>query len=962
MKKHHFITVMLLISCVLLLLTACQTTKLDTPSRLMLDDATLVLSWNKVENARYYKVVIDGDGKNDSTLESTKASVDLSKLGEGNYSIKVIACGNGDQWRDSKPSESFSFVREYEAGFIFSLTGGQSYSLTSMGAAEVGEDGTVVIPNTYRGKPVTEIGDKAFFNKVAVKKVVLGENIERIGKQAFANCTNLTSIAFSQSLETIDASAFQSCKGLAGALCIPNSVTAIGEYAFASCEKITSLDLGEGLQSIPASAFIGCKALDKIFIPKNVKSIGQYAFSDNYNVREIVIENGLEEIGSFAFAHNRGLTKLIVPDSVTSIGEGAFMHCQALSDVTFGTGLSSVGVNAFYKSGIFNNTPTGQPVYVANWFVGYNTLDAEDKAHPEMITNVLLKDTTVGIADQALYNHKSFTTVSIPDSVKVIGYKAFANCQINVLKLGSGVRMIGERAFYGCTKLQLAVLGAYNELSGVMTDSNLEKIGDYAFYGCSNLKDIKIPGTVKEIGCYAFRNTLMYSSQTGIIYAAQYDSASRSYIYDGAWVVDHASATLGSQMQIQDGTVGIAGYSFYKSAVLKKILIPETVKYIGRSAFYLCAALEDMELPDQITRIEDYTFYGCAALKPFKLPGSLTYIGRSAFYKALLADKNKDTQTDTLVIPDTVTYIGDYAFYNTGISGIINDSDEDEGEMQEVIYGIDKIIIGNGVEYIGTRAFYGSISLKEVVLGEKLTTLGARAFYNCKLLQAVTFPENSVLETISDSAFYGCESLQQVRIPHSVTIIERNAFYKCTGMVQLDLGSVQSIGQAAFYGCAGVTQLHIPQTVSHIGKQAFRNCSGLLGVAVENDQTTIDQHAFYGCANMTVYTDGSADGENWKTGWNSTHCPIVWGCTLSEDGTYVYAVTKTESFVTMKDISKVLTAPTREGYTFAGWAYEAENTQADLSMEDLLTVADGTTVYAVWTENTAEEANLNSNR
>ncbi len=954
MKKIRFIIVTLLISCALLLLAACQTTRLDTPSRLTLDDATLVLSWDKVENARYYKVEIDGEGRNDSTIESTKASVDLSKLGEGSYVIKVIACGNDDEWRDSKPSESFSFVREHEAGFTFMLINNSSYSLISMGTADGGEDGSFIIPGTYRGKPVTEISDKAFFNKLEIRKVTLGENIERIGKQAFANCTNLTSVEFSQGLKTIDSSAFQSCKGLAGALNIPNSVTAIGEYAFASCEKITSLDVGKGIQSISANSFISCKALDKIVIPKNVKSIGEYAFSDNYNVKEIVIENGLEEIGSFAFAHNRALTKVTVPDSVTTICEGAFTYCEALSDVSFGKGLSSIGVNAFYKSGIFNNTPTGEGVYVANWFVGYNTLDGANKAHPELITSVSLKDTTIGIADEALSNHKSFATVNIPSSVKVIGYKAFANCQINMLMLGSGVTAIGERAFYGCTKLQLAVLGDYDETSGAMTNSSLKKIGDYAFYGCESLKQIKIPGTVNEIGCYAFRKTLMYSSQAGIIYAGEFDSTLQSYIYDGAWVVDNASATMGSQMEIKEGTVGIASYSFYKSSSLKKIVIPETVKYVGRSAFYLCSSLEDAELPDTVTRIEDYTFYGCSALKPFRLPDSLTYIGRSAFYKALLSDKNNDTQDDTLVIPDTVKYIGDYAFYNTGISAIINGEDEDEGEMQEVFYGIDKVIIGNGVEYIGTRAFYSSFALKEVALGEKLITLGERAFYNCKLLHTVTFSENSVLEKIGNSAFYGCESLEQIKIPHSVTTIEKNAFYKCTSISVLDLGSVESIGQSAFYGCSGLTELYIPRSVSYIGKQAFRNCSGLLGVVLENDQTTIDQHAFYGCTGMTVYTDGSSDGENWQAGWNSTHCPIIWGCTLSADGTYVYAVTKTEKFVTMKDISKVLTAPAREGYEFLGWAYEPEGELSGLSMEDLLTAADGTTLYAVWIPSTVK--------
>ncbi len=953
MKKIRFIILMLLISCALFSMAACQKTRLDTPSTLTLDDATLVLSWGKVENARYYKIMIEGEGDNDSTIESTKASVDLSKLGEGSYLIKVIACGNDDEWKDSKPSEGFSFVREHEAGYTFMLINNTSYSLTSLGTAQGGEDGSFVIPNTYRGKPVTEIGEKAFFNKLEVKKVILGDNIERIGKQAFANCTSLSSVEFSQGLKTIDASAFQSCKGLVGALNIPNSVTAIGEYAFASCEKLTSLNIGEGIESISANSFISCKALEKIVIPKNVKSIGEYAFSDNYNVKEIVFENGIEEIGRFAFAHNRSLAKISVPDSVTAIREGAFTYCEALSDVTFGIGLNSIGVNAFYKSGIFNNTPTGEPVYVANWFLGYNTLDGADKAHPELITGVSLKDTTIGIADEALLNHKGFTTVIIPNSVKVIGYKAFANCQINMLGLGSGVTEIGERAFSGCTKLQLAVLGDYNELSGAMTDSSLKRIGDYAFYGCTNLKQIKIPSTVNEIGCYAFRNTLMYSSQAGIIYAGEFDAVLQTYIYEGAWVVDHASATMGSQMEIREGTVGIASYSFYKSSSLKTILIPETVKYIGRSAFYLCSSLEDISLPDAVTRIEDYTFYGCSALKPFELPNDLAYIGRSAFYKALLSDKSDDTEVNTLIIPDTVKYIGDYAFYNTGVSELINGSDEDEGEIAEVFYGIEKIIIGKGVEYIGTRAFYNSVALREAVLGEKLITIGERAFYNCKLLSSLTFAENSVLEKIGNSAFYGCESLGQIKLPNSVKIIERNAFYKCKGIAELDLGSVQSIEQAAFYGCSGLTELYIPKSVTYIGKQAFRNCSGLLGVALQSDQTTVDQHAFYGCSAMTVYTDGSSEGENWQSGWNSTHCPIIWGCTLSEDGTYVYSVTKTENFVTMKDISKVLAAPTRRGYEFLGWAYEPEGALSGIPMEDLLTVADGTTVYAVWVESTA---------
>ncbi len=953
MKKNHFIIAIVLIICSLFTLafSACGGPRLESPSQLTLDEATLVLSWDKIENARYYEIVIDGEGRNDETRESTKASIDLSKLSEGSYVITVIACSNSDEWSDSRPSEKFTFTREHELGFTFTLTDNKSaYTLSALGTADGGEDGTFIVPDTYRGKPVTEIGSKAFFNQGSVKKVVLGNNVTRIGKQAFANCTSLASIEFSQVLESVDASAFQACKGLVGELKIPDSVKTLGEYAFASCEKLTSLSIGKGVTNIPPNCFLNCKGLTKLVIPQNVQSIEEYAFSDNYAVEELVVENGLQTIGNYAFAHNRALMKVVLPDSVATLGEGAFTNCEALSDVTFGSGVASVGVNAFFKSGLFNNTPKGQPVYAANWFVGYNTLDEEGKSHPELVTEVVLKDTTVGIADQALMNHTAFQTVTLPDSVKIIGYKAFANCKMNTVKLGCGVTTIAERAFTSCVNLQLVALGTYNELSGTVTDSSLQTIGDYAFYKCEALKQIKIPDTVEKIGLYAFRGTLMYSSQSGIIYAAEFDSSTQTYKYEGAWVVDNASATMRADMELADGVVGIADYSFYKSTVLKSLVVPETVRYIGRSAFYSCTALEELELPAAVTRIEDYTFYDCSALKLLTLPDGLTYIGRSAFYKALLGSVTNDTDTDTLVIPDAVTYIGDYAFYGIGTVNLLNTDENSDLPVAEDPCGIDKIVIGDGVAYIGARAFYASNTLKEVVFGNGLTTLGERAFYNCKLLESITFPEDSVLQTISNNAFYGCVSLKALELPDSVKTVEKNAFYKCSGMTTLALGSVENIGQAAFYGCSGLTALHLPESVRLIDKQAFRNCAGLLGVALESDETIVEAHAFYGCANATIYASSAEAGENWKTSWNSTYCPIIWGCTLSEDGTYVYAVTKTERFVTQKDMSKTLTAPARDGYEFVGWAYAPEGVTADVSMEELLTVADGTTLYAVWAE------------
>lgn len=74
---------------------------------------------------------------------------------------------------------------------------------------------TVVIPETIDGKPVTKIGDAAFFY-LGLESVTLPSHLTSIGDSAFAN---------NQLKEIV----------------IPNTVTKIDKYAFASnvLEKVT---------------------------------------------------------------------------------------------------------------------------------------------------------------------------------------------------------------------------------------------------------------------------------------------------------------------------------------------------------------------------------------------------------------------------------------------------------------------------------------------------------------------------------------------------------------------------------------------------------------------------------------------------------------------------------------------------------------------------------------------------
>lgn len=126
-----------------------------------------------------------------------------------------------------------------------------------------GAGGTVEIPATLGGYPVTGIQMQAFIKCTSLKSVLMPESMTWIGDSAFAGCTGLEQVEISPNLTAIGSKSFYSCNGLTSVV-VPDKVTIIESLAFFGCLNLESITIPASVTTLDSTFVFGCTNLKKI--------------------------------------------------------------------------------------------------------------------------------------------------------------------------------------------------------------------------------------------------------------------------------------------------------------------------------------------------------------------------------------------------------------------------------------------------------------------------------------------------------------------------------------------------------------------------------------------------------------------------------------------------------------------------------------------------------------------------
>ena len=179
---------------------------------------------------------------------------------------------------------------------------------------------------------------------------------------------------------------------------------------------------------------------------------------------------------------------------------------------------------------------------------------------------------------------------------------------------------------------------------------------------------------------------------------------------------------------LTDGITEIGNNVFRNKLNLATVTLSDSIEFIGEYAFANTGIVE-ISIPANITSIERCTFKNCKQLKSF-------------------------------TISENIKKIGEYAFAYSGIEEIVIPADVEFGSNAFEESKVKKVIFEEGAKTIFNSMFASCYQLKEVILPDSITEIRSYAFYESSL-EKINIGNN--IEYVGEEVFHRTPYLDSIR-------------------------------------------------------------------------------------------------------------------------------------------------------------------------------------------------------
>lgn len=779
---------------------------------------------------------------------------------------------------------------------------------------------------------ITATGDCSFSMYTNLKTVTLPSSLTWLSKSTFSGCSGLTTVNFAYGLKNISASAFSGCSGLTyvnlpssvtsigqnafqstglTSISIPDSVTSIGNTAFAFSKSLKWVIFGKGLRSLGGSVFQGCSSLSELHFTGNAPDAadndilpdrsgveGIYP-AGNATWTESMMQDISRNITWQSNCSHQGTPKL-TDNADGKTHSKACANCgTALSSENhvfdLSTKLCSCGVGQCGESltssfdaatGTLTISGTGEMKNMGTFpWTGYRN----------SIKTVVVGEGCTSIASHAFSTTTdlaSITSVSLPSTLKSIGYNAFyANAALPSVTLPASLESIGGYAFGQCDALTTLTIP-----DGVTT------IGDKAFVGCDKLASISIGKGLQtlapDVGSVAHVFNNIDGLKTITVSADNpYFTAQDNVLYtkDLRTLVAFPMNRVGSELVVPYEVSRINSYAFNTPANLTKITFQTSAPVFDANCLYGFRGEGHYN--------SMYSYWSDAAGKNYG--GTVTWVDNGTV-RYITGKCGYDASYSLNLSNGKLTISGTGAMYDYEYNGT---SKTTNAPYAAYASQIKSIRVDDGITVIGSQAFRNFDQVTSVSLANTITQIGERSFDGCSKVTSVILP--GALKIIGVGAFERT-ALTRVNIPNGVTHIGDSAFKELP-----------------------ITEITIPAGVTNIGNQAFTQTEGnqtLKTITFKGAPPAIGDLAFGGViADATCYAD---------MGWTSSHTKqygavkLTWTIVNDCAGSHTYAYTVLEGGKHLKTCVNCTTPAVTEAHTFVSGVCECGQLSAGQCGDD----------------------------